>query len=869
MRYAMAPWRRQEEESMLLSLHRCVGQPRSFQWLVASTLIFLGLAAPAQAVDNAPSYALTVGKALPVELKEDYRTHALPSDGFDLVEVKVKGDRELQLTGKKPGETSLVVFGKKGGSSTYRLVITAAKPAPAKASDTRSALQQTSTEEADAGSRAPKSPQESLIEKALATPGVSVRVDKGKVILEGSVATRKESDRLEQLAQRYATVGVENRLKVGSVPDVPPLGIKPAGVGAFTRRDSGAMGGGPAGERIVVTLGLAKLLTMTGNITKISFSNPAVIEAVPLGAKYLEINGLKPGLSSLIVFTAQRSEDRVGVPKEYLVEVVPSTGPGDPTVPVPKSPEELQKEIEAALQDPRITVRVTIDKDNNTLAILKGEVERERDAKNAAMLAASFVKTVQSNSINWTIPDLPPALPPPPSPDEILTRELQQETGLTTFTARKAGTNIILFGEVPTADDQAALIRLARARGPVISTTLRVTGAAATGPPSTRTTSNASISLMESELSDAEMALTERIRSITGSSTIVVRQQDQRYFLLGRVKNQEEFDRVKRAVEFTAGYRGTSGGAAGGGGAGGLGGLYPIANFVEIEGGGVIRKINIQAYVVELNKTSTKDLGITWGGLNAQSVQQTSSTIPGLSPLSGILPTAGTITIGQGTGGSGGLQRFDPIIGQIRALQSRGFARLLSSPNATTLDRTPAVIQVGGSFPIIGTTLAGGGGLATQTVTFVPFGVILSFRPEFNEGQIVLQIHSEVSAPDYGLAVTFQGARIPGLRQRLAETRLVLRPGESGVIGGLIDRNDSKSTAGIPLLSNIPVMGTLFKSRSFQKGETELMIFVTPTVEEIPAGPGLMDAAERARDNPQLPTPIGATGSTGGGSVGR
>ena len=208
---------------------------------------------------------------------------------------------------------------------------------------------------------------------------------------------------------------------------------------------------------------------------------------------------------------------------------------------------------------------------------------------------------------------------------------------------------------------------------------------------------------------------------------------------------------------------------------------------------------------------------------------------------------SGQITLGQNPGGSGGFQRFDPIIGQLKALQSRSLARILSSPNETTLDRSPAWIQVGGSFPIVTTTIGGGGGLATQNVSFVAFGIILTFRPEVTDDRhVVLQIHSEVSQPDFANGVTFQGARIPGIRQRAAETRLVLRPGESGVIGGLIDRNDSKAVTGIPILSNIPVLGALFKSRSFQKGETELMIFVTPTVEEVPASSGAMNEIGRA-----------------------
>ena len=92
----------------------------------------------------------------------------------------------------------------------------------------------------------------------------------------------------------------------------------------------------------------------------------------------------------------------------------------------------------------------------------------------------------------------------------------------------------------------------------------------------------------------------------------------------------------------------------------------------------------------------------------------------------------------------------------------------------------------------------------------------------------------------------------------------MLKPGETGVIGGLIDRNDSKAITGTPILSNIPVLGSLFKSRSFQKGETELMIFVTPTVEEVPASSGAISAAERAPMLPQLPTPsaIGTTTAT-------
>ena len=153
---------------------------------------------------------------------------------------------------------------------------------------------------------------------------------------------------------------------------------------------------------------------------------------------------------------------------------------------------------------------------------------------------------------------------------------------------------------------------------------------------------------------------------------------------------------------------------------------------------------------------------------------------------------------------------------------------------------------VGGEFPV--PILQGGAGAGAVTIQFREFGVRIIFLPELTaNGSIKMQVTPEVSALDFANAVTFSGFLIPALSTRRIETEVELMPGQSFAIGGLIDNRVSETINRVPGLGHIPLLGKIFRSRSKQKNNTELLVFVTPEFPE-PYEPG--------EEWPDVPRPV-------------
>ncbi|MGH9961972.1 MAG: hypothetical protein ACREBC_33395, partial [Pyrinomonadaceae bacterium] len=123
---------------------------------------------------------------------------------------------------------------------------------------------------------------------------------------------------------------------------------------------------------------------------------------------------------------------------------------------------------------------------------------------------------------------------------------------------------------------------------------------------------------------------------------------------------------------------------------------------------------------------------------------------------------------------------------------------------------------------------SGGSDRSTVTVVFKEYGVRLNFKPTIiDEDHIRLELEPEVSTIDFANGVRFDGFIIPALRTRRAKTGVELRDGQSFALAGLIDNNETRLLSKVPVLGDIPILGALFKSKSFQKNETELMFIVT------------------------------------------
>lgn len=160
----------------------------------------------------------------------------------------------------------------------------------------------------------------------------------------------------------------------------------------------------------------------------------------------------------------------------------------------------------------------------------------------------------------------------------------------------------------------------------------------------------------------------------------------------------------------------------------------------------------------------------------------------------------------------------------IDALAAEGLVTVLAEPNLTALSGETASFLAGGEFPI--PVAADDNEIEIE---FKEFGISLAFTPTvLNENRISLRVRPEVSELSENGAITVNGLTIPALATRRAETTVELGSGQSFAIGGLLSNDVQNAVSKFPGLGDLPVLGTLFRSQSFQSSETELMIMVTP-----------------------------------------
>ena len=162
----------------------------------------------------------------------------------------------------------------------------------------------------------------------------------------------------------------------------------------------------------------------------------------------------------------------------------------------------------------------------------------------------------------------------------------------------------------------------------------------------------------------------------------------------------------------------------------------------------------------------------------------------------------------------------------LRALEEDGLLHTLAEPNLTAISGETANFLAGGEFPIPVAQQLG-----TISVEFKKFGIGLAFTPVvMSEGRISLKVSTEVSELSNQGAVVLSNIAIPALKVRRAETVVELPSGGSLVMAGLLSDQSKQALSGYPGLKNLPVLGTLFRSRDFLKNETELVVLVTPYV---------------------------------------
>ncbi len=170
--------------------------------------------------------------------------------------------------------------------------------------------------------------------------------------------------------------------------------------------------------------------------------------------------------------------------------------------------------------------------------------------------------------------------------------------------------------------------------------------------------------------------------------------------------------------------------------------------------------------------------------------------------------------------------RLDAII---RALKNTGEYKSLARPNLVTREGQEATFLAGGEFPF--PTVQGGGNNNAIIITWKEFGVRVNFTPTItNSGNIRLRVAPEVSSLDFANGLTFEGFNIPTILARRVETDVELRPGQTLAIGGMLNSTMLQDVDKIPILGDIPILGTFFRSEQARQDRTELLVLVTPYI---------------------------------------
>ncbi|MEX0591737.1 MAG: type II and III secretion system protein family protein, partial [Xanthobacteraceae bacterium] len=247
------------------------------------------------------------------------------------------------------------------------------------------------------------------------------------------------------------------------------------------------------------------------------------------------------------------------------------------------------------------------------------------------------------------------------------------------------------------------------------------------------------------------------------------------------------------------------------------------------------QQVLLEVRFVEAARSAGRELGIRWESLNDRITIGTSGLLSGSEPFGVMI---GTLL-------SGGLEA-DAII---RSLEDRGVARRLAEPNLVALSGDTASFLAGGEFPFPVQSTNN-----TITIEFKKFGVGLAFTPTvLGSGLVNLKIEPEVSQIDPSNVVRIGGVEIPSLIVRRANTTIELRDGQSFAIAGLLQSINSVNQSQLPWIGNIPIIGALFRSASYQKQETDLVIIVTPRIVR-PTRPG--DLVRTPLDNTLPPNDV-------------
>lgn len=325
-------------------------------------------------------------------------------------------------------------------------------------------------------------------------------------------------------------------------------------------------------------------------------------------------------------------------------------------------------------------------------------------------------------------------------------------------------------------------------------------------------------------------ALQELLRVALPGNDIQVKTVADTVILMGSVASAGE---AQKALDIASGFIGVSvvGGAGASSGAptGGTGTSVSISssgtpingkliNSLTIRG---LDQVSLRVTVTEIRREIVKQLGVSLSG---------AGKAPNAVTIDNPFAINGAVAATQAVlGWSNANSNFSATL---QAFERQGVARTLAEPTVTAVSGENAKFLAGGSVPVpSGETCAVNGTNCLLSFSYQPYGVTLNFTPVvLSEGRIQLRVATEVTDIDNEKQITIAGTSIPAFRTRRNETTVELPSGGSIVSAGLISTETQQAINGVPGLMNLPILGALFRSRDYQRNETELLIVVTPYI---------------------------------------
>lgn len=622
--------------------------------------------------------------------------------------------------------------------------------------------------------------------------GIYIEKVGDRVLLRGTVSTKRAAQLAETLARDWATSGgltVSNLVQLTPKSTDRPtaamvqaqMGIK--GLVVQWVGDSLVLKGllSPRQREAAVALAHAfssKVIDLTTPAPISELDLVEVAEAIGIDTIQVEVVGNAVALRGTVE-SPERKAEAVALAEAFGYEVIDCLQISEPQTPAPPSP--TAGDIAAAIGLSAVSVRIV-----NDTVVLEGNVSTAGEREKAEAIAATFGKEVL-NLISVQLAT---------NKAEQKWQMLQAEVQRYGATLRRVGDSYVLEGEVSQRDAQY-LRDLLDQELPHWLDNLSLPPPA---PPSSPSLPPEPPSPPSIEVIEAQLAA-PGVKCTYVSGELV---------LQGSVKSEAERERVEKLAAM----------------------LYsPVHSFIRVEE--PIQQVRVDVCMVEVSHQQESGMGVDW------IISLGSSGEPGETgkAASGGFDTAGLSLEGSqavvsGPGIDSGISESGIVVGpltahaQLKALIASGQARILASPCLVTESGQTAEFLAGGEVPVPVQS-----GPEQQGVEWKPYGVRLKVKPTvLRNGAIHMLVEPEVSSLDWSNGAQVGTTTVPGIRTRRCHTYAVMDSGKTLILGGLLSQQQARSHRHVPLLGDLPILGRLFRSETSSHQQTDVVVFVTPSL---------------------------------------